>query len=220
VAWKPFRTLMVEYIKKRIVFAVSDDHIPTPTATRRIHSQGMACTACAGVIPPCLRDSLVRQLSDGLAELELLPDVGIPEQLIQRTSDEELARYLCQTRAVFPLTVDGTTTRNVECLLPLASVAPTAQAEASILVRIFQVELSHTPTPLAVLTMALVRYTLLAAGLKQLRDACRRPCWIVPIADLKEQFSVPDSAIASAGSGLRLLTRQSGQSCITGHFQL
>jgi hypothetical protein len=83
--------------------------------------------------------------SDGLAELELLPDVGIPEQSIQRTSDEELARHLCQTRAVFPFTVDGTTTREVECLLPLASVAPTAQAEASIVVSIFQVELSHTP---------------------------------------------------------------------------
>jgi hypothetical protein len=109
----------------------------------------------------------VRQLSDGLAELELIPDVGISEQSIQRTSDEELARHLCQTRAVFPFTVDGMTTRDVECLLPLASVAPTAQAEASIVVRIFQVELSHTPTPLVVLTMALVRDTLLAAGLEQ-----------------------------------------------------
>jgi hypothetical protein len=33
-------------------------------------------------------------------------------------------------------------------------------------VSIFQVELSHTPTPLAVLIMALVRETLLAAGLE------------------------------------------------------
>ena len=201
---------------------ISDDHTPTPTSTRsiRVHPQGRACTACAGVIPPFLRGSLVRQLSDGQAELELLPDVGIPEQSIQRTSDEELARHLCQTRAVFPFTVDGTTTRDVECLLPLASVAPTAQAEASIVVSIFQVELSHTPTPLAVLTMALVRDTLLAAGLEQLRDACRRPRWTVPVADLKELFSISDSAIASAGSGLRLLTCQSGQSRITGQFQL
>jgi hypothetical protein len=107
----------------------------------------MACTACAGVIPPCLRGSLVRQLSDGLADLELLPDVGIPEQSIQHTLDEDLARHLCQTRAVFPFTVDGTTTRDVECLLLLASVAPTAQAEASIVASIFQVEveLLHTP---------------------------------------------------------------------------
>ena len=201
---------------------ISDDHTPTPTSTCsiRVHPQGRACTACAGVIPPFLRGSLVRQLSDGQAELELLPDVDIPEQSIQRTSDEELARHLCQTRAVFPFTVDGTTTRDVECLLPLASVAPTAQAEASIVVSIFQVELSHTPTPLAVLTMALVRDTLLAAGLEQLRDACRRPRWTVPVADLKELFSISDSAIASAGSGLRLLTCQSGQSRITGQFQL
>ncbi len=78
--------------------------------------------------------------------------------------DEDLARHLFQTRALFPFTVDGTTTRDVECLPPLASVAPTAQAEASILVSIFQVELSHTPTPLAVLTMALVRDKLLAAA--------------------------------------------------------
>ena len=77
----------------------SDVHTPKPTSTRRIRvqPQGMACTACPGVIPPCLRGSLVRPLSDGLAELEPLPDVGIPEQSIQRTSDEELARHLCQT---------------------------------------------------------------------------------------------------------------------------
>ncbi len=42
----------------------------------------------------------------------------------------------------------------------------------------------------------------------------------MPIADLKERFSIPDSAIASAGSGLRLLTCQSGQSRFTGNFQL
>ena len=97
---------------------ISDDHTPTPTSTCsiRVHPQGRACTACAGVIPPFLRGSLVRQLSDGQAELELLPDVGIPEQSIQRTSDEELARHLCQTRAVFPFTVDGTTTRDVDSL--------------------------------------------------------------------------------------------------------
>jgi hypothetical protein len=159
----------------------------------------------------------LRQLSDGLAELKCLPDVGIPQQSIQRTSDEELARHLCQTRAVFPFTVNGTTTRDVECLLPLASVAPTAQAEVSIVESIFQVELSHTPTPLAVLTIALVHDTLLVVGLEQLWDACCRPRWTVTTADLKERFSVQDSAVAS--DGLRLLTCQSGQSCITGHFQ-
>jgi hypothetical protein len=30
-----------------------------------------------------------------------------PEQSIEQTSDEELAKHLCQTRAVFPFTVDG-----------------------------------------------------------------------------------------------------------------
>ena len=197
---------------------VSDDHTPPPTATRHINSQGMPCTACTGVMPPCLRGSLLRQLSDGLAELELPRDVGIPEQSIQRTSDEELARHLCQTRAVFPFTADGMITRDVECLLPLASVMPSAQAGASIVVSIFQAEQSHTPTPLAVMTMALVRDTLLAAGLERLREACSRPRWTVPIADLKERFSAPVPA-ASAGSGLGLLTGQNGQSCITGHFQ-
>ena len=44
---------------------VSDDHTQTSTATCRIHPQ--ACTTCAGVMPPCRRGSLVRQLSDGLA---------------------------------------------------------------------------------------------------------------------------------------------------------
>ncbi len=196
---------------------VPDDNTPTPTATRRIHPQ--ACTACAGVMPPYLRGSVVRQLSDGLAELELLPDAGIPEQSIQGTSDEELARHLCQARAIFSFTADGTITREVESLLPLASVAPTAQAEASIVVSTFQAELSRTPTPLAVMTMALVRDTLLAAGLERLRDACCRPRWTVPIADLKERFLAPDAAVASAGSGLGLLTGQSGQTCITGHIQ-
>jgi hypothetical protein len=107
---------------------VSDDHTPTPTATRRISPQGLAYTACAGVMLPCLRGSLVLQLADGLAELELLPDVGIPELSIQGTLDEELARHLCQNRAVVPFTADGTITRDVECLPPLASVMPTAQA--------------------------------------------------------------------------------------------
>jgi hypothetical protein len=69
------------------------------------------------------------------------------------------------------------------------------------------------------MTMALVRDTLLAAGLQQLRDTCSRPGWTVPIADLKKRFSVSDSAVAFDGSGLRLLTCQSGQSNITGHFQ-
>ena len=84
-------------------------HTNTYSYSRRIRTQVMACTSCAEVIPPCFRGSWVRQLLDGLAELELLPDVGIPEQSIRRTSDEELARHLCQTRAVFPFTVDGTT---------------------------------------------------------------------------------------------------------------
>ena len=110
-------------------------------------------------------------------------------------------------------------TRDVEGLLPLASVAPTAQAEASIVVSTFQAELSHAPAQLAVMTMALVRDTLLAAGVERLRDACCIPRWTVPIADLKERFSVPDSAAASPGPGLGLLTNRSGQSCITGHFQ-
>ena len=198
---------------------ISDDYTPPPTDIRRIYPQGMACTTCAGVMPPCLRGSLVRQLADDQAELELLPDANIPELSIQGTSDEQLARYLCQTRAVFPFTADGTVTCDVECLLPLASVAPTAQAEASIVVSTFQAELSHAPAQLAVMTMALVRDTLLAAGVERLRDACCRPRWTVPIADLKERFSVPDSAAASPGPGLGLLTNRSGQSCITGHFQ-
>ena len=69
------------------------------------------------------------------------------------------------------------------------------------------------------MTMALVRDTLMAAGLERLRDACCRPRWLVPVADLKELFSTPDLAVASAGSGLGLSPGQSGQTCITGHFQ-
>ena len=120
----------------------------------------MACTAYAGVMPSYVRGSVVRLPEDGQAELEHLPDPGIPEQLIDHASDEELARYLCQTRAVFTLTVDGGIVRDVECLLPLAAVAPTAQ---TLVVSIFQAEQSQSPTPLVVLTMALVRDTLMAA---------------------------------------------------------
>ena len=129
----------------------------------------MACTAYAGVMPSYVRGSVVRLPEDGQAELEHLPDPSIPEQSIDHASDEELARYLCQTRAVSPLTVDGGIVRDVECLLPLAAVAPTAQAVASLVVSIFQAEQSQSPTPLAVLTMALVRDTLMAAGLESLR---------------------------------------------------
>ncbi len=72
---------------------VSDKHNQPPAAVRSMPLQEqMACTAYAGVMPPCLRGSFVR-LADGQAELEFLPDAGIPEQLIEYTSNEELARY-------------------------------------------------------------------------------------------------------------------------------
>lgn len=198
-----------------------DDHEQVLTSPRSMppQEQRMTGTAYAGVLPSCLRGSFVQQSADGQAELEFLPDADIPEQLLEHTSDEALARHLCQTRAVFPLTMDGRITRDVECLLPLASVTQSAQAGAAIVVSLFQAVQSQSPTPLAVMTMALVRDTLMAAGLERLRDACCRPRWLVPVADLKELFSTPDLAVASAGSGLGLSPGQSGQTCITGHFQ-
>ena len=196
-----------------------DEHVSVPAATGGLPPQGqpMACTAYFGVMPPCIRGSVALPSVDGQVELEHLPDGDIPEQLIQHTSDEELSRHLCQVRAVFPFTVDGTIVHEVECLTSLASVAPAAQAAASIVVGIFRAEQSQSPTPLAVMTIALVRDTLLAAGLDKLRDACCRPRWRVPMADLKEWFLTPDSAVGSSpGSGLSLLCMgQSGQSCIT-----
>ncbi len=102
----------------------------------------------------------MQQSADGQAELEYLPDADIPEQLIEHTSDEALARHLCQNRAVLSFTVDGMITRDVECLLLLASVAPSAQAEAALVVSLFQALQSQSPTPLAVMTMSLVRDTL------------------------------------------------------------
>ena len=200
---------------------VSDDHGPAPAETRSIPflEQRMPCTAYAEVMPPCVRGSVVRLLADGQAELALLPDPDIPERSIDHTSDEDLVQHLCRTRAVFPFSMDGRIFREVECLLPLASVVPAAQAGASIVVGIFQAELSQSPTPIAVMTMALLRDSLLAAGLERLRDACCRPCWRVPVADLREWFSTPDVEVASAGLGLSLSPGLSGQSCITGHFQ-
>ena len=200
---------------------VSDDHVPALAETHSIPflEQRMPCTAYAGVMPPCVRGSVVRLLADGQAELEHLPDTDIPERSIDHTSDEDLARHLCRSRAVFPFSTDGRIFREVECLLPLASVVPTAQAEASIVVSIFQAELSQSPTPIAVMTMALLRDTLLATGLERLRDACCRPRWRVPVADLRERFSTPDVEVAPAGLGLSLSPGLSGQSCITGHFQ-
>ncbi len=100
--------------------------------------------------------------------------------------------------------------RDVECLLPLASVLPTAQAEASI-VSGGTVAYSH---PAGCAGDGAGARHAVAAGLEQLRDACCRPRWTVPIADLKEVLGT-DSAVASAGSGLRLLTCHSGHSCIT-----
>ena len=143
--------------------------------------QPMACTAYFGVMLPCIRGSVALQLVDGQVELEHIPDGDIPEQLIQHTSDEELSRHMCQVRAVFPFTVDGTIVHEVECLTSLALVAPAAQAAASIVVGIFRAEQSQSPTPLAVMTIALVRDTLLAAGLDQLCNACCRQ-WGAPRA--------------------------------------
>ena len=50
----------------------------------------MTCTAYAGVMPSYVRGSVVRLTEDGQAELEHLPDPGIPEQSIDHASDEEL----------------------------------------------------------------------------------------------------------------------------------
>ncbi len=69
------------------------------------------------------------------------------------------------------------------------------------MVSIFQERLSQSPTPLAVMKTTLVRDTLLAEGLERLRDACCRPRWHVPVADLKERFLEPDLVVSSAGLG-------------------
>ncbi len=84
----------------------------------------MSCTAYAGVIPSCVRGSAVLLSEDGQARYHL-SDLGNPEQLIDHSSDEELALHIRQTRAVSPLTVDGVIVWDVECLPPLAAVAPT-----------------------------------------------------------------------------------------------
>ena len=91
-------------------------------------------------------------------------------------------------------------------------------AYGCLVVSIFQAEQSQCPTPLAVLTMALVRDALMTAGLERLRDACCRPRWRVSVADLKQRFSAPDLAAASVG-GLSLSPGQSelhrSVNCIT-----
>ena len=70
-------------------------------------------------------------------------------------------------------------------------MAPAASAEASIVVNVFEAEVSQSPTSLAVTTMVMVCYMLLAAGLDQLRDACCKPRWRVTVADLYERFLTP-----------------------------
>jgi hypothetical protein len=88
-----------------------------------------------------MQSRLKGQSADGqaeAAELEYLLDTIISEHLIAHTSDEALTRHHCQTRAVFSFTVDGTITRDVEYLLPLASVVPSTREEAAIVVSLFQ----------------------------------------------------------------------------------
>ncbi len=106
----------------------------------------MACTAYAAAMLQGLLGATVRGWPSGARTPSGCRHTG--STLIEHTSDEDLAaRHFYRMRAVFPFTVDGMITRDVECLPPLASVAPTAQTEASIVVRIF---MSQFPTPLAV----------------------------------------------------------------------
>jgi hypothetical protein len=100
-----------------------DNHEPKPAAIRSFPPRILWGDSA---MP---QGHLVRQSSDGQSELEHIPDKDVQEQSIAHNLDKELARHRCQTRAVFPFTVDGMITHDVECLPFLASSELSARAE-------------------------------------------------------------------------------------------
>ena len=112
-----------------------------------------------------------------------MPDI-IPDVLTNTVSNAQIVEYLCKVRAVFSFTLDGVNEQQVECLAPLSTIMPHTFPEECIIVQAFTPSNTTAAPPLAALGLSFIRDCLLANGCETLREACARPPWLVPRADL------------------------------------
>ncbi len=74
-------------------------------------------------------------LDEAQVEMECLPDESVPrEQQIGEVSDAQLVQHLCCSRAVFSVTADGSSYRQVECLPPYNPVSSEVHTGESIII--------------------------------------------------------------------------------------
>ena len=166
-----------------------EQHDPTSAPYQAFSAIPSLCTAYFGVLPPCIYGRVVARLEQDQVEMESVPTSGVPpKQLISATSNETLIQHLCNTRAVFSFTADGSSYLQVECLVPVQSAIPAAQCHDSVVVGVFQQEQTFTATPLAIFTVALIRDTLRDNGIELLQTACTRPRWKVSKRDLTDWY--------------------------------
>jgi hypothetical protein len=102
--------------------------------------------------PPCIRGQIIGvEQHDPLVLRSSLPR-EFPELDTSDISDQLLAEYLCQTRAVFPPQRNDDETTQWNVLLPLREVSPYRSQPEYIIVR----SLADEDTPLTVMQVALV----------------------------------------------------------------
>ena len=96
--------------------------------------------------------------------------------------DAEFANELSKHGAVFPVTLDGSREITIECLAPLRTLAPSIIQPECIIVQDLSAE--TLSCQFAILTVAFVRDCMREICAETLGEACRRPQWKVPRADV------------------------------------
>ena len=168
-------------------------------------------------IPPCIAGKITKVDEHGQLVLEYVSNDDIPDLDIAEVTDVQLAEYMCQTRAIFSFTMDGTDTHTVECLVPLSRVASSTFPQEFIIVQSTVIK----EAPLTVLGTAFVRDSLLAGDCESLRVACTRPPWLVDCDDLGKWYPAPPpTPLRAQHQQWRLqVGGADGQTCMTGMTQ-
>ena len=149
-------------------------------------SKGSRPSASRVTLPPCVRGRARSIQSHDRVQLECIYESA--RDALCKISDHDLAVAMCQVRSIFSFSTDESTTIQVECLVPLRALCPSATCPVSIVVQDISAE--RFANQFTVLTMAFVRDSLVAVGAEYVRDACCRPPWLVPKEELQRWFTI------------------------------
>ncbi len=158
-------------------------HSTARNATMQTDLPQLECETSVGIkrqerlrCPPCIRGLISGIQPHEQLVLRCIPQDGLPEVDISATTDQQLAEYLCQHRAVFPCPRSEEDIVSVECLVPLRAVVhPYLYSQEYVVVCRF----GDDSAPLAVMHIALIRDCLRGANRERLHAACDRPSWTV-----------------------------------------